>query len=512
MNDPSHPDATAGPPARSRGLDVGRRRRSAVWKVFGIALASFALLFGAAIPATAAELMRVTFVRHGESAGNASGLIDTTTPGPVLTALGQQQARDIAAKLGDNNYDGIYASTMVRTQLTATPMSQYLGLPINVLDGLQEIPAGVFEGTPEANAQGGYGLYPIGWTFPGVIPQIPVDMFNKGTFMPGTTENGYSFDARVDGALQTIYDNGDRNAVVFAHGGTIMFWTMMNVKNLTVMEKLQLLQTAQLGNTDYVVIEGNNEDGWTLVNWNGKEFAPEPTLGNEVQLQVRTLTRQLAATAQKISAAFATRDFATIATAINRGVAEAKFSMIKFQRAVTAKVIHEVDQVIKRVFPAPAPAPAPAAVEALTAKSTAESAASLKVVADPEPSTARKSNAVAEPEVTPAKVETQDVKSEVVETEVVETKDVASNGKTDLTNGNKVVPGVPVTGSDTPVQGAQDGVTDVSDPVATSVKKLQEAAKKFVAKAKAGNTGTSGGAGTSDATGGADSGSQSDAA
>ena len=29
-------------------------------------------------------------------------------------------------------------------------------------------------------------------------------------------------------------------------------------------------------------------------------------------------------------------------------------------------------------------------------------------------------------------------------------------------------------------------MTDVSDPVATSVKKLQEAAKKFAAKAKAG--------------------------
>ena len=39
--------------------------------------AALALLFAAAIPASAAELMRVTFVRHGQSTGNASGLIDT---------------------------------------------------------------------------------------------------------------------------------------------------------------------------------------------------------------------------------------------------------------------------------------------------------------------------------------------------------------------------------------------------------------------------------------------------
>ena len=128
-----------------------------------------------------------------------------------------------------------------------------------------------------------FGLYLIGWCQ--ASSRGPVDRFNKGTFMPCTNENGFTFDARVDGALQTIYDNGDRNAVVFSHGGTIMFWTMMNVNNLTVTQKLQLLQTAQLGNTDYVVIEGNNEDGWTLVDWNGQRFSPEPTLRNEIALQ-----------------------------------------------------------------------------------------------------------------------------------------------------------------------------------------------------------------------------------
>jgi broad specificity phosphatase PhoE len=314
-------------------------------RVFGITVAAIALLVGAAIPASAAESMRVTFVRHGESEGNASGLIDTSTPGPVLTPLGQQQARDVAELLGDNNYDAIYSSTMVRTQLTAAPMSQYLGLPIQVLPGLQEIEAGVFEGTPEAGAASGYGLYPIGWALPGVIPQIPVDRFNKGTYMPGTDQNGYVFDARVRGALQTMYDNGDRNAVVFSHGGTIMFWTMMNVNNLTAIQKLQLLQAAQLGNTDYVVIEGNNEDGWTLVNWNGQQFSPEPTLRSEIALQQRTLKRQLAATANEVAQAFATRDIAKILTAINRGAADTQFSLAKYRRAVNAKIINEIGKV-----------------------------------------------------------------------------------------------------------------------------------------------------------------------
>jgi broad specificity phosphatase PhoE len=316
--------------------------RHHVWRYLGVLVASLGLLIGTAIPAGAAELMRVTFVRHAESEGNASGLIDTSTPGPVLTEKGQQQARDVVGALGVNNYDAIYGSSMVRTQLTAAPMSKYLRLPIQVLPGLQEIEAGVFEGTPEAGAEGGYGLYPIGWTFPGVIPQIPVEIFNKSTVMPGTDLNGFGFDARVDGALQTIYDKGDRNPVVFSHGGTIMFWTMMNVENLSVMEKLQLLQTARLDNTDYVVIEGNPEDGWTLVNWNGQQFSPEPTLGAEVKRQLRTLTRQLAATTKQIVDAFSTGDIGKVVTAVNRGVADAVYSVVKFGRAVNAKVVSEL--------------------------------------------------------------------------------------------------------------------------------------------------------------------------
>jgi hypothetical protein len=53
-----------------------------------------------AAPASAASQdITITFVRHGESEGNTSGLIDTTVPGPPLTALGEQQAKAVAQKL-----------------------------------------------------------------------------------------------------------------------------------------------------------------------------------------------------------------------------------------------------------------------------------------------------------------------------------------------------------------------------------------------------------------------------
>ncbi len=90
----------------------------------------------------------LTFVRHAQSAGNASGLVDTSTPGPALTDLGRTQAVASALRLAPNRYDGIFASTMIRTQQTAQPMADTLHEPVTVLPGLHEVEAGVYEGQP----------------------------------------------------------------------------------------------------------------------------------------------------------------------------------------------------------------------------------------------------------------------------------------------------------------------------------------------------------------------------
>ena len=321
------------------------RRHSGFWKAIGVVATATAFLVMSVLPAWAADMMTVTFIRHGESEGNASGLIDTSTPGPSLTALGQQQAQAIANKLSYNNYDAIYASTMVRTQQTSAPMAKALGLPVTVLPGLQEIEAGSFEGTPEATASQGYGLIPLVWSIG--LPQygMPQDM---SKVMPGTTPtlDGYAFDARVEAALQTMYDNGDRNAAVFSHGGAIMFWTMMNVGNLSTAEKLKLMQTNPLGNTGTVVIQGNNEDGWTLVNWNGQQFTAEPTLGATIELQNRTLTRQLNAAVQQVRDAFATGNVAKVLSAIGTGMSTAAFSVQKYLRAVGTAVSTKISAAV----------------------------------------------------------------------------------------------------------------------------------------------------------------------
>jgi broad specificity phosphatase PhoE len=219
------------------------------------------LFIGSAIPA-AAELMTLTLVRHGQSFGNLPGApIDTATPGPTLTDLGLTQAAALAdpgspTYLGANDYDGVYASSMIRTQYTATPLANHLGEAIIVLPGLREIEAGDFEGTQDA---AGYISPMIEWAAGDLNERIPGSI------------NGQQFDNRFDKAVRTIYKSGDRNAVAFAHGASIASWVMINVENPPAN-----LFDVLLPNAGYVVVVGSPQDGWTLVNVNGIPVAPNP--------------------------------------------------------------------------------------------------------------------------------------------------------------------------------------------------------------------------------------------
>ncbi len=237
----------------------------------GTLLGAAFLVLATALPAWAAQSITLTWVRHAQSTANAAGIIDTTVPGPGLTALGESQAQAIAEALTVNAYDGIFVSDMVRTQLTAAPLAADLGITPVVLPGLQEINAGIFEGRGGLLAGIGYAVAPASWVLGGRF--VPV--------LGG--ENGNRFQARVEHAVAQIYATGDSNPIAFSHGATIMAWTLMNVDN----PDLLLALTHPLGNTAVVEVTGNPEDGWTLHSWDGVAVDPDPGLLNRLFVGVR---------------------------------------------------------------------------------------------------------------------------------------------------------------------------------------------------------------------------------
>ncbi|MFC3775182.1 histidine phosphatase family protein [Mycolicibacterium holsaticum] len=397
-----------------------------ILRVVFTAIIAAVLFFVSALPAWAAESMTLTFVRHGQSQANADDRIDTSVPGPGLTTLGQQQAADIAIALADRDFDGIYASNMVRTQQTAAPLAAMLGQPVVVLPGLREINAGIFEGSPESGGLGrlGYAVSPALWTL-------------GARFVPVLgAPDGNAFDARVDNAIRTIYDSGDRNAVAFAHGATIMFWVMMNVDN----PDLGLMLRRPLGNTGVVVVTGNPDDGWVLTEWDGVAVSANPPLLTKLFVDVRDLVTAPQTALYNIGQAFASGDIAALANAVRDGVIDVVKAVVEFVPNVVRDVVDEFSRSSARTVDEP-----------------------VNINATDDSSPTELVDGTGEPDPAPT-AETAETADEP-ETASLLTKVKKRAGATDLTSGNKVNPGdtIETTGTDADADADADAVAAPGD-------------------------------------------------
>jgi broad specificity phosphatase PhoE len=226
------------------------RKGSMIWKVAAVLAAT--VIVGACGGSPQARSITLTFIRHAESEANASGIIDTSVPGPGLSPEGKAQAEQLAHQ-AHNNFDAVYASTMARAQQTAAPLAAELHKQVEVLQGVQEINAGWYDGKPVSMASSTYLLAPADWL-----------RSDRQDSIPGSV-SGKEFNDRFTGAVQKVYDSGHSNPVVFSHLYAIEYWTLMNVKNA----KESLLTSHPLPNIGRVVITGSPTAGWTLVEWDG---------------------------------------------------------------------------------------------------------------------------------------------------------------------------------------------------------------------------------------------------
>jgi broad specificity phosphatase PhoE len=228
-----------------------KRSRTVIWKAAAAIVA--VLTVGACSGSPHERSITLTFIRHAESQSNAAQVINTDVPGPSLTEEGQGQAEQLAHQLSRNNFDDVYASDMVRTQETAAPLAHALGKRVEILPGLREIEAGKYNNTPTKRADLTYLLAPADWLNGDIQDAVPGSI------------SGQQFNDRFTAAVQKIYQGGSSRPVAFSHAESIMYWTLMNVKN----PKDSLATSHPLPNLGRVVITGNPVTGWTLVDWDG---------------------------------------------------------------------------------------------------------------------------------------------------------------------------------------------------------------------------------------------------
>ena len=96
-------------------------------------------------------MTKIILVRHGQCEANVSHHFACHFDSP-LTSLGRKQAVAVADYLVPRyQIDRIYASTVSRTQDTARPTAERLGLAIQPVAGLLEINCGDWENRPTAD-------------------------------------------------------------------------------------------------------------------------------------------------------------------------------------------------------------------------------------------------------------------------------------------------------------------------------------------------------------------------
>jgi len=122
-----------------------------------------------------AEPVRITAVRHGETAWNA----DTRIQGHTdidLNLRGQRQAQQLGAALAGQGLHHIYTSDLARARNTALAIATHAGIAapaVVVHAGLRERSFGVFEGLTHAEIEAQWPQDALRWRqrLPGWAPQ-----------------------------------------------------------------------------------------------------------------------------------------------------------------------------------------------------------------------------------------------------------------------------------------------------------------------------------------------------
>ncbi|MER6953330.1 MULTISPECIES: histidine phosphatase family protein [unclassified Streptomyces] len=208
--------------------------------------------------------MRLLLIRHGQTTANVDYLLDTAVPGAGLTELGEQQAAALPQALADEDIDALYASTLVRTQLTAAPLAAARGLDVLVRDGIREISAGDLEMLPGDSEHGELYMRTV---FAWAAGDVDLRM-------PGG-ESGAEFLARYDGVVAEAAASGARTVALVSHGAAIRGWAAARVDGVDV----PFAAAHRLANTGTVVLEGSPADGWKVLKWAGATATPAGEVG-----------------------------------------------------------------------------------------------------------------------------------------------------------------------------------------------------------------------------------------
>jgi 2,3-bisphosphoglycerate-dependent phosphoglycerate mutase len=160
----------------------------------------------------------LTFLRHGESVGNAENRFQGHADFP-LTEKGRAQAQDLAERwlADDVTFDRCISSPLLRTRQTAEIVTQALNVPLEFDADWMEINNGLMAGLNDEEAEK-------------VAP--PPNFMTPYTRYGKTGESRWELYLRAGKAIQAILDRAPARYLVVAHGG-ILNMAMYAILNIS---------------------------------------------------------------------------------------------------------------------------------------------------------------------------------------------------------------------------------------------------------------------------------------
>lgn len=208
--------------------------------------------------------MRLHLVRHGRTASNVVGAIDTSVPGAPLDAVGEQQAAALAVALAGVPFDRVLASSQIRAQMTAAVLAHDRGIDLHVRDGLREVAAGDLEMRSDEDAITQYLALLSAWGHE-----------DESAVLPGGESRATTLD-RFDAVVEEVVASGAQHAAIVSHGAIIRVWCAARVSNIDA----AFILGHGLGNTGIVTLEHDARGDWVADRWESAVVpVPQSTSG-----------------------------------------------------------------------------------------------------------------------------------------------------------------------------------------------------------------------------------------
>ncbi|MFE3191610.1 histidine phosphatase family protein [Nocardia sp. NPDC059240] len=203
---------------------------------------------------------KLILVRHGETEGNVGKILDTRLPGLPLTERGVAQAKTFGASLTAPPR-GLFCSAALRARQTGGYIEAATGVPLEVLENLQEVQLGDLEGLNTRAAHEEFQKVYHAWHFGDLELRVPGG------------ESGEEVLARYIPALERIRDEylADPEAgdvVLVSHGAAMRLVS----RELTGVPRL-FAANNHLDNTETIELLPSGDGLWECTRW-GRYTAP----------------------------------------------------------------------------------------------------------------------------------------------------------------------------------------------------------------------------------------------